>query len=442
MFASGSLDAGTLLGLGVVLLAVGAAARLAATAGLDPFPVPLLVGLVVSAVGPLHALRPDVATTRAGAELAVVVLLFCVGLDHGAADRRAAAATMPAARLLAADAILNFTPGAAFGLLAGFGATGAVLLGGVTWGSSWAVAAGTLDREGRLGNRETPAVLTLLVLEHAATAAYLPLAAALLAPGDAVARATAVLGSAAAVVAAAWLVLGPTPALRSGLFGGPAPGVSLPLLLAGAALPLAGAAAAIGVATAGVAYLAGVVLGSPHGAEPGAGDGSGPPGVGRPPAEGAVARRAIAVLRDVSGAGAGVALGLLVPASKLPGAMAGGLVLAALTGGTKVLTGWWAAGRLSAPGASAAPRRNGGAGRLRAGLTLVPRGELAIALGILAALSESRRGPGTALAALAAVEVVLTCAAPTAMRDPRRPGWYRWAVPNPAAVRPEPSGAG
>src|SRR5204863_3092426 len=100
-------------------------------------------------------------------------------------------------------------------LLAGFGLTGAALLGGVTWGSSWAVASGTLERQGRFGNRETPAVLAVLVLEHAAMAVYLPLAAALLAPGDAVSRITALLGSAAAVGAAAWLVLAPPPVLRA-----------------------------------------------------------------------------------------------------------------------------------------------------------------------------------------------------------------------------------
>jgi CPA2 family monovalent cation:H+ antiporter-2 len=188
VFTPGSLDAGTLLGLGAVLVAVGVGARLAVGNGFDPFPVPLLVGLVVSAVGPLHALRPDGAITRAAAGIAVVVLLFCVGLDHAAAGRRAAAAAVPAGRLLAVDVVLNFVPGALVGLLAGFGPTGAVLLGGVTGGSSWAVAAGTLHRDGRFGNRETPAVLAVLVLEHAATAAYLPLAAALLAPTPAAAR--------------------------------------------------------------------------------------------------------------------------------------------------------------------------------------------------------------------------------------------------------------
>ena len=433
MFGAGNLDAGTLLGLGVVLAVVGGGVRLAAARGVDPFPVPLVIGLVVSAVGPLHGLRPDAEITRVGAEIAVVVLLFCVGLDHGAADRSAAATMLGVGPVLVVDAACNFIPGALFGLVAGFGATGAVLLGGVTWASSWAVASGTLDRHGRFGNRETPAALATLVVEHAATGVYLPLAAALLAPGDTASRLTALFGSAAAVVAAvAWLVLGSAPAIPGPvvalLDSGPAPGVSLVLLLAGVALALAGVAAAIGVATAGIAYLAGAVLASFE------------PAV----ADLARLRPAVGALRELSAAAAGLTLGLLVPGGKLPGAVAGGIVLAAITGATKVLTGWWAAGRLRPPGSAG---RIGAAGRLRAGLPLLARGELAVALGILAALRAPDGGPGTGLAALAAVEVVLTGAAASVavtvtVRDLARPGWYRWAVPTPAAARPEPPGAG
>ncbi|MDQ1487711.1 MAG: monovalent cation:H+ antiporter-2, family [Actinomycetota bacterium] len=435
-----------------MLAAVGIAARLAAARGVDPFPVPLLVGLLVSAAGPLHALRPAAGITRVGAGIAVVVLLFCLGLDHGAADRRTAAATLPAGLVLAVDAALNFVPGAVFGLLAGFGLIGGVLLGGVTAGSSWAVASATLDRQGRFGNRETPAALAVLVMEHAAVAVYLPLAAALLVPGGTSARLTALLGSAAAIAAAAWLALGPPPTLpsglvarlrpggppghlprtlpggRRGLLAGPPSGVSLGLILAGTALAVAGVAAALGVAAAGIAYLAGAALAS-HEAW------ADLPGV----------RPAVAALRDLSAAAAALALGLLVPGAKLAGAVAGGAVLAATTGATKVLTGWWAAGRLRVPGPSAAIGR---AGRVRAGLILVPRGELALTVGILAALAGPGRGPGTGLAALAAVEVVLTGAAarglhlPPRSNDAGRPGWYRWTVPTPAAARPEPPGAG
>jgi CPA2 family monovalent cation:H+ antiporter-2 len=195
---------------------------------------------------------------------------------------------------------------------------------------------------------------------------------------------------------------------------------------------VAGVAAAIGVAVAGIAYLAGAALAS-HEAW----------------AELSGVRPTLAALRDLSATAAALALGLLVPGAKLPGAVAGGVVLAAMTGATKVLTGWWAAGRLRVPGPSVPIGR---AGRVRAGLTLVPRGELAVAVGVLAALAGPGRGPGTGLAALASVEVVLTGAVVTAAtrelhlpprsNDDGRPGWYRWTVPTPAAARHEPPGAG
>jgi len=391
VFGSGSLAAGTLLGVGVVVVAVALGARLAAGVGLDLLPVPLVAGLVISAVGPLHVVRPDPAVTRAGAEIALVVLLFCVGLAHGGADRRAAAVSVPLGRLLALDAGLNVAPGFVFGLLGGFGPAGAVVLGGVTGASSWTAAMGCLDRRGRFGNRETPAVLAVLVGEHCALGAYLPLAAALLAPGGAVARATALLGSAAAVAAAAWFALGPTGVVPRWAALGvrpPHPAVDA-VLLAGAALLLAGLAAGLGVPTAGVAYLAGVVMADIVTDDD--------------------VRRAVGAVRQVSTAVAALGLGLLVPAGRIPGALAGGLLLAALGGAGKILTGWWAAG----------PLTTAAAGRLRAGLALVPRGEIAVAFGLLVALSAPDHGPGTGLAALIAVEAVLTTAAPAALGDDR-----------------------
>jgi CPA2 family monovalent cation:H+ antiporter-2 len=51
----------------------------------------------------------------------------------------------------------------------------------VTWVSSSGVIAKTLADLGRLGNRETPTVLSVLVIEDLAMALYLPILTALLA---------------------------------------------------------------------------------------------------------------------------------------------------------------------------------------------------------------------------------------------------------------------
>ena len=75
---------------------------------------------------------------------------------------------------------LNFTPGFLAGLLLRWSILPSVLLGGVTWISSSGVIAKVLTELRRLSNRETPSVLSVLVLEDLAMAVYLPLVAVLL----------------------------------------------------------------------------------------------------------------------------------------------------------------------------------------------------------------------------------------------------------------------
>lgn len=80
--------------------------------------------------------------------------------------------------------MLNFTPGAAAGLLLRFRVLPAVLLGGITYVSSSGVIAKLLTELKRMDRPETPLVLSLLVEEDLAMAVYLPLVAVLLSGGD------------------------------------------------------------------------------------------------------------------------------------------------------------------------------------------------------------------------------------------------------------------
>ncbi|CAM5605199.1 hypothetical protein SCYAM73S_05397 [Streptomyces cyaneofuscatus] len=73
------------------------------------------------------------------------------------------------------------TPGAVAALTLGRGPVGAVALAGVTWISSSGVIAKVMTDLGRLGNRETPVILGVLVMEDLAMAVYLPLLTAMLA---------------------------------------------------------------------------------------------------------------------------------------------------------------------------------------------------------------------------------------------------------------------
>ena len=78
-------------------------------------------------------------------------------------------------------------PGFAAGILLGWDPVAAILLGGVTYISSSGVIAKLVGDLGRIGNRETPHVLTVLVLEDLVMAVYLPVVAVLLAgtsPGE------------------------------------------------------------------------------------------------------------------------------------------------------------------------------------------------------------------------------------------------------------------
>ena len=75
------------------------------------------------------------------------------------------------------------TPGAIAGWLLGFKGIGILALAGVTYVSSSGLIARLLEDLNRVGNRETPAILAVLVLEDFAMAAYLPVFAVLVSGG-------------------------------------------------------------------------------------------------------------------------------------------------------------------------------------------------------------------------------------------------------------------
>ena len=87
------------------------------------------------------------------------------------------------ARVGLIDMVLNFTPGFAVGLLLGWGVVPAIVLGGVTYVSSSGIVARTLSDHAWTGNRETPMVLSILVIEDLVMALYLPVVGSLLVGG-------------------------------------------------------------------------------------------------------------------------------------------------------------------------------------------------------------------------------------------------------------------
>lgn len=163
--------------LGIVLLLLAIVGAIAERLEIPAIPLYLLVGLGLGVGGvlPLADVGPFI---EVGAELGVIMLLLALGMQFSAAEFIVSLRRHRYSGLV--DALLSATPGAVAGVALGLGWQGALALAGVTWVSSSGIIAKLLTDLGRLGNRETPAVLSVLVIEDMAMAVYLPVTAAVL----------------------------------------------------------------------------------------------------------------------------------------------------------------------------------------------------------------------------------------------------------------------
>ena len=340
-----------LLELGAVLFGLGVVGRVAGRLALSPIPLYLLAGLAFG-TGGLVPLRAPEGFFATGAEVGVVLLLLVLGLEYSADElvgnlRRQA----PVGAL---DLLLNGAPGAVFAVVMGWGPTIALALFGVTAISSSGIISKVLTDLGRLGNRETPAVLSVLVIEDLAMAVYLPVLTALLAASTPLSTLFSVL------IALATLAVVLTVALRKGemitRFVGARSDEVLLLRVLGLALLVAGAAEAAHVSAAVGAFLLGIAL------------------------SGEVAeqvRGLLGPLRDIFAAVFFVFFGLSTDPAGLPSVLLPASALALVGVLTKLATGWVAGRRIGV----------GPAGRVRAGAALVARGEFSIIIAGLVATS-------------------------------------------------------
>jgi monovalent cation:H+ antiporter-2, CPA2 family len=354
--------------IGAVALVLSVLARLASKLGVTAVPFYLLAGLAVGDGG-LASLRVSEEFISLAAEIGVLLLLLTLGLEYSAEELRAGLRSGQAAGLL--DAVVNFTPGFAAGLLLGWSTTTAILLGGVCWISSSGVVAKVLTDLDRLGNRETPSVLNLLVIEDLAMAVYLPVVAALIAGRDLVPTLTTVAIALVAVSAILLLALGWGGHLSRLL--APASDESLLLAVFGMTLLVGGLAQQLQVSAAIGAFLVGLALG------------------------GSVQERAgslVGPLRDLFAATFFLFFSFQISPGALLDVAVPAVALAVVTGAGKIATGWFAAARSGA-------RRPG---RVRAGTALVARGEFSIVIAALGAATVD----GEELGALAAGYVLLT----------------------------------
>jgi monovalent cation:H+ antiporter-2, CPA2 family len=357
-----------LIELGAVFFVLGLLGRLAGRIGLSPIPLYLLGGLAFGSGGLIPLGGIEDFTTLAS-EVGVILLLLLLGLEYSAAELVTGLRRSWLAGLL--DIVLNAAPGVAVALILGWGPVGALVMAGVTYISSSGIVAKVLSDLGRIGNRETPVVLSILVFEDLVMAVYLPILTAVLV-GVSLLGGLSAVGVSVGVLAVVLLI-----ALRYGRYvsmivDSPDREVFL-LKVLGLALLVAGFASAMQVSAAVGAFLLGIAI------------------------SGSTAENATKLLeplRDLFAAVFFVVFGLNTDPASIPPVLGWAIVLAVATSATKIATGWWAARRQGI-------RR---LGRARAGAALVARGEFSI---VIAGLAVSYAAVPAELAALATAYVLL-----------------------------------
>ncbi|MDR6438583.1 CPA2 family monovalent cation:H+ antiporter-2 [Paenarthrobacter nicotinovorans] len=357
-----------LVELGAVVFCLGLLARLAGRIGMSPIPLYLVGGLAFGAGG-FVKLDGMHEFAHLSGEIGVILLLLMLGLEYTASELVTGLRRSWQAGVM--DFVFNFLPGAGLAVLLGWGLVGAIVMGGVTYISSSGIAAKVITDLGRIGNRETPVVLSILVFEDLAMAIYLPILTAILA-GVGFLGGLQTVGIALAVVTVVLVI-----ALKHGHRVSQAvhsenSEVFL-LNVLGLALLVAGIASALQVSAAVGAFMLGIAI------------------------SGATAHNATRILeplRDLFAAIFFVAFGLNTDPTSIPPVLGWALVLAVITAATKMLTGFWAAKRAGI----AMP------GRFRAGAALIARGEFSI---VIAGLAVASGAVPDELAALATAYVLI-----------------------------------
>ena len=354
--------------IGAIALVLSVLARLAGRIGITAIPFYLLAGLAVGRGGivPLAVGEEFISVT---AEIGVLLLLLTLGLEYTAEELRSGLRGGAGPGLT--DAAANFIPGFIVGIVLGWEPTTAFLLGGVCWISSSGVVSKVLNDLDRLGNRETPGVLNVLVIEDLAMAVYLPIAAAFVARetlGETAVTVLIALGGVAVILSLALRWGSHLSDLLS-----PSSDEALLLSIFGLTLLVSGLAQQIEVSAAIGAFLVGLALSGPVQARAGA---------------------LIEPLRDLFAAIFFLFFSFQIDPSTLVGVLIPAALLVAIGSAGKMASGWAASRRLGV----------GRRGRIRAGTVLIARGEFSIVIASLGAATPS----GDELGALAAAYVLLS----------------------------------
>ncbi len=358
-----------LVELGALLVVLGALGAVAWRISLSAVPLFLVAGLFVGEGGFVEA-AAAAPFLEVAASIGVVLLLLALGLEFSAREFTSALRRHAPSGVV--DLVLNATPGLIAGFLLGLPWPAPLALAGVTWISSSGIVSRTLSDLGRLGFRETPSVLSVLVLEDIAMAVYLPLLGVLLAGSSILLGLT---GSAVAVGAVlAFLILARRAEPWLGRLLTHDDNEQVLFRVLGLTFIVAGAAEYLQVSSAVGAFLVGLAI---------------------PERTARRARPLLSPLKDLFGAAFFFYFAYETsPADVLP-VLPAAVALVLVTGATKIATGWYAAAR------DGVARK----GRWRAGTALIARGEFSVVIaGLAVAAGFVEIGPiATAYVLIAAV---------------------------------------
>lgn len=164
--------------LGILFVIAYVFGRLGKLVGLPAIPIYMVVGLLASPHTAVFPLNFESADVQLVAVFGLILLLFSLGLEF---DQDEFYGNLGPLLISGGTRIvINMAVGFALGLWVGWGTREALIIAGMTATSSSAIVTKLLIELRRLANRETPAILGIMVLEDVFIAIYLAIVSVVL----------------------------------------------------------------------------------------------------------------------------------------------------------------------------------------------------------------------------------------------------------------------
>lgn len=339
--SANAVDNLILLEIGGVLLLLGIIAFIASRIALSAVPLFLAIGLAFGKGG-IAPLSLSGDFLNIGAQIGAILLLLLMGLEYSA--REIGETFRSSKNVVLLDVLVNGAPGALIAILIGWGISGALLLGGITYVSSSGIASELIRESGWARSQVAKRTIAVLISEDLMLAPYLPLLTSTLL-GVGLLNGFISISVALLITGFVLLISVKRENLISQIFRRFSASALL-LTVFGSALVAAGAAGLAGFSGAIAAFLVGLLL------------------------TGEVAsavRNRLAPLRDFFAALFFIFFGLSINPVEILEVLPLALVLTIIGTAGKILVGWWCAKDLQDP-----------MSWRRVGAFLVPRGEFSV----------------------------------------------------------------